>query len=122
MKGKQKETTELIRDMQSIFVRNPSNMTWRKIGETLFGKGWRKKYADSDEYEVTEDDVRTAFLVLTNFADEVVDIAEKKQPFAEKVNFALTHIQIYKLYDEFNKDNGNGCYNSIWEKFKKKND
>ena len=122
MNGRKRETTELIRDMQSIFVRNPSDMTWRKIGKTLFDKGWRKKYADSEEYKVTEDDVRTAFLVLTNFADEIVDIAEKKQPFVDKVCFALTHLKIYELQEEFEKINSEGYCNSIWKKYEKKSD
>lgn len=122
MNGKEKETTELIRDMHSIFASNPSNMTWKSIGETLFDKGWRKKFADREGYKVTEDDVKTAFLVLTNFADEIVDMVEEEPHFVDKALFALTHIQIYRLWNEFEKTNSEGYYNSIWDKFKKEKD
>lgn len=120
MNAKEKTIKKIIEDMQSIFVRNPSNKTWHEIGKILADKGWRKDFADRDKYKVTEDDVETAFLVLTNFADEIVDIAEDKQPFVDKVHFALIHLKIYQLQEEFKKNNSEGYYNSIWRKFKKK--
>ena len=117
MKAKERIVKKIIEDLQSIFVRNPSNKTWYEIGKILADKGWRKKIADCKEYKVTEDDVKTAFLLLTNFADELVAIAEDNHPFVDKVHFALTHLKIYQLYEEFEKNNSYGYYESIWEKY-----
>ena len=43
MNVKEKTIKNIIEDMQSIFVRNPSNMNWSEIGKILYNKGWRKE-------------------------------------------------------------------------------
>jgi len=117
---KEKEIRMLIRDLQSISVRNPSNMTWRQIGEALHSMGWKKTFAEREEYTVTEDDVETAFLLLSNFADELCDVVESEKVLVNKVYFALQHNQIYQLYWEFKRANEYGEYNEIWKKYQKK--
>lgn len=120
MKKKIDEIGKLVKDVQSISIRNPSNMTWRQIGEELYAMGWRKTFADRTEYKVTRDDVETAFLVLTNFADELEEIIDKQPTFIDKIDFTLKHLQIYELYNWFKEWDEWGTYNEIWEKFKKK--
>lgn len=118
--NKDREIKKLISDIQAIAVRNPTEkMTWREIGEMLYNKGWKKTFAEREKFTVTEDDVETAFLVLTNLADEIVDLIDEEKQFVGKVDLASRHLKIYQLYNKFNEDNSNGEYESIWKKFKK---
>lgn len=118
--NRDREIKKLVSDMSSMFIRNPTknNMTWREIGKTLYNKGWRKTFAERKEYKVTEDDIETAFLMLSNFADEMIEEINKEKNFVDKVDTALKHLQIYRLYNQFNEDNANGEYEDIWNRFK----
>lgn len=100
-KAKELRIQELIADLQSICVRNPTenNHTWAEIGEILHKMGWRKKsYTDGEEVHWKDKPLKDGDKVIT--MGEVIGVEPTE--YGVLVKFP-SDVQVWLIYESLLK-------------------
>ena len=98
-KRKQIEINNIIDDMQSIFTRNPSTLSWKEIGEKLYEFGWRKNlYLKGEEVHWEKKPLTVGDKVITMGEVRMVEPEE----YGVLVEFELG-TQVWLIYESLYK-------------------
>lgn len=100
-KAKELRMREIIDDLQSICVRNPTenNHTWAEIGEILYNFGWRKKpYTDGEEVHWKDKPLKRSDKVITMGEVRGVEPTE----YGVLVKFP-SDVQVWLIYESLLK-------------------
>lgn len=98
-KRKQIEINNIIDDMQSLFTRNPSTLSWKEIGEKLYEFGWRKNlYLKGEEVHWEKKPLTVGDKVITMGEVRMVEPEE----YGVLVEFELG-TQVWLIYESLYK-------------------